>query len=192
VLAPAHIRRPGAELALEVASQCAAEERLRVFDQSALATARTFLKKYTMAAEKGFDVRGLDEFARALVPLGDEQPGSCIVQADASVGITAFTPGRTDILAAMSVGGISPQTETTEENDDLDSDERKDRRTTRFVSRNGRVSDGDPTIPAHQATERTHRRTGGALPAVDWSLVLGLFNRFEFWGWFVWVVTRRR
>ncbi len=107
---------PGAELALEVASQCAAEERLRVFDQGALATARTFLTKYTMAAEKGFDVRGLDEFARALVPLGDEQPGFCIVQADTWVGFTAFTPGRTDVLAAMSVGGLSPQTETTEEN----------------------------------------------------------------------------
>ncbi|MBT1664628.1 hypothetical protein [Curtobacterium flaccumfaciens] len=68
-----------------------------------------------MAAEKGFDVRGLDGFARALVPLGDEQPGFCIVQADTWVGFTAFTPGRTDVLAAMSVGGLSPQTETTEE-----------------------------------------------------------------------------
>ncbi|MDQ0540618.1 hypothetical protein QF011_003192 [Curtobacterium flaccumfaciens] len=106
---------PGAELALEVASRCLAEERLRIFEQGALSTARTFLTKYRIAAEKGFDVRGLDEFARALVPLGDEQPGFCIVQADTSVGITAFTPGRTDILAAMSVGGLSPQTETTEE-----------------------------------------------------------------------------
>jgi hypothetical protein len=99
---------PGAELALEVASQCPAEERLRIFEQGALSTARTFLTKYTMAAEKGFDVRGLDGFAGALVPLGDEQPGFCIVQADTSVGITAFTPGRTDVLAAMSVGGLSP------------------------------------------------------------------------------------
>jgi hypothetical protein len=107
---------PGAELALEVASLCPTEERVRIFEQGALSTARTFLTKYTMAAEKGFDVRGLDGFARALVPLGDEQPGFCIVQADISVGITAFTPGRTDVLAAMSVGGLSPQTETTEEN----------------------------------------------------------------------------
>jgi hypothetical protein len=107
---------PGAELALEVASQCPADERVRIFEQGALSTARTFLTKYTMAAEKGFDVRGLDGFAGALVPLGDEQPGFCIVQADTSVGITAFTPGRTDVLAAMSVSGLSPQTETTEEN----------------------------------------------------------------------------
>lgn len=107
---------PGAELALEVASQCPAEERLRIFEQGARSTARTFLTKYTMAAEKGFDVRGLDGFAGALVPLGDEQPGFCIVQADTSVAITAFTPGRTDVLAAMSVGGLSPQTGTTEEN----------------------------------------------------------------------------
>lgn len=106
---------PGVELALEVASQCPAEERLRIFEQGALSTARTFLTKYTMAAEKGFDVRGLDGFAGALVPLGDEQPGFCIVQADAAVAITAFTPGRTDVLAAMSVGGLSPQTGTTEE-----------------------------------------------------------------------------
>ncbi|ROS46400.1 hypothetical protein EDF53_1224 [Curtobacterium sp. PhB78] len=106
---------PGVELALEVASQCPAEERLRIFEQGALSTARTFLTKYTMAAEKGFDVHGLDGFGRALVPLGDEQPGFCIVQADAAVAITAFTPGRTDVLAAMSVGGLSPQTETTEE-----------------------------------------------------------------------------
>jgi hypothetical protein len=103
---------PGAELALEVASQCPTEERVRIFEQGALSTARTFLTKYTMAAEKGFDVRKLDGFARALVPLGDEQPGFCIVQADISVGITAFTPGRTDVLAAMSVGGLSPRTET--------------------------------------------------------------------------------
>jgi hypothetical protein len=107
---------PGAELALEVASQCPAEERLRIFEQGALSTARTFLTKYTIATEKGFDVRGLDRFAGALVPLGDEQSGFCIVQADTSVAITAFTPGRTDVLAAMSVGGLSPQTGTTEEN----------------------------------------------------------------------------
>ncbi|MBF4606853.1 hypothetical protein [Curtobacterium sp. VKM Ac-1393] len=107
---------PGAELALAVASQCPAEERLRIFEQGALSTARTFLTKYTMAAEKGFDVRGLDGFAGALVPLGDEQPGFCTVQADAAVAITAFTPGRTDVLAAMSVGGLSPQTGTTKEN----------------------------------------------------------------------------
>ncbi len=107
---------PGAELALEVASRCPTEERLRIFEQGALSTARTFLTKYTMAAEKGFDVRGLEGFARALVPLGDEQPGLCIVQADTSVGFTAFRPGRTDVLAAMSVGGLLPQTETTEEN----------------------------------------------------------------------------
>jgi hypothetical protein len=107
---------PGAELALEVASQCPVEERVRIFEQGALSTARTFLTKYTMAAEKGFDVRGLDGFAGALVPLGDEQPGFCTVQADTSVAITAFTPGRTDVLAAMSVGGLSPQTGTTEEN----------------------------------------------------------------------------
>jgi hypothetical protein len=106
---------PGAELALEVASQCPAEERLRIFEQGALSTARTFLTKYTMAAEKGFDVRGLDGFAGALVPLGDEQPGFCIVQADTSVGITAFTPGRTDVLAAMSVGGLSPSPRPTQE-----------------------------------------------------------------------------
>lgn len=106
---------PGVELALEVASQCPAEERLRIFEQGALSTARTFLTKYTMAAEKGSDVRGLDGFAGALVPLGDEQPGFCIVQADTSVGITAFTPGNADVLAAMSVGGLSPHTETTEE-----------------------------------------------------------------------------
>lgn len=105
----------GADLALEVASQCPAEERLRVFEQGALATARTFLTKYRMAAESGSDVRGLDDFARALVPLGDEQPGLCTVQADTSVAIIAFTPGRTDVLAAMSVGGFSPQVETTEE-----------------------------------------------------------------------------
>lgn len=107
---------PGVELALDVASQCPAEERLRIFEQGALSTARTFLTKYTTAAEKGFDVRGLHGFTGALVPLGDEQPGFCIVQADTSVGITAFTPGRTDVLAAMSVGGLSPQAETTEEN----------------------------------------------------------------------------
>lgn len=107
---------PGVELALDVASQCPAEERLRIFEQGAMSTARTFLTKYTMAAEKGVDVRGLHGFAGALVPLGDEQPGFCIVQADASVAITAFTPGRTDVLAAMSVGGLSPQTGTTEEN----------------------------------------------------------------------------
>lgn len=106
---------PGAELALEVASQCPAEERLRIFEQGALSTARTFLTKYTMAAEKGFDVRGRNEFARALVPLGDEQLGLCIVQADTSVGITAFTPGRTDALAAMSVGGLSPRPRPTQE-----------------------------------------------------------------------------
>lgn len=106
---------PGAELALEVASQCPAEERVRIYEQGALSSARTFLTKYTMAAEKGFDVRGLDGFAGALVPLGDEQPGFCIVQADTSVGITAFTPGHADVLAAMSVGGLSPQTGTTEE-----------------------------------------------------------------------------
>ncbi|NQW89060.1 hypothetical protein HQQ88_01940 [Curtobacterium sp. VKM Ac-2861] len=107
---------PGVELALEVASQCRSEERVRIFEQGALSTARTFLTKYTMAAEKGFDVRGLDGFARALVPLGSEQPGFCTVQADAAVAITAFTPGRIDVLAAMSVGGLSPQTGTTEEN----------------------------------------------------------------------------
>jgi len=106
---------PGAELALEVASQCPAEERLRIFEQGALSTARTFLTKYTMAAEKGFDVRGRNEFARALVPLGDEQLGLCIVQAETSVGITAFTPGRTDVLAAMSVGGLSPSPRPTQE-----------------------------------------------------------------------------
>ncbi len=106
---------PGAGLALEVASQCPADERVRIFEQGALSTARTFLTKYTMAAEKGFDVRGLDGFARTLVPLGDEQMGLCFVQADTSVGITAFTPGGTDVLAAMSVGGLSPQAEATEE-----------------------------------------------------------------------------
>jgi hypothetical protein len=106
---------PGAELALEVASQCPADERVRIFEQGALSTARTFLTKYTMAAEKGFDVRGLNEFARALVPLGDEQLGLCIVQAETSVGITAFTPGRTDVLAAMSVGGLSPSPRPTQE-----------------------------------------------------------------------------
>jgi len=63
---------PGAEPALEVASQCPAEER--------------------------------------------QQPGFCIVQADTAVAITAFTPGGTDVLAAMSAGGLSPQAETTEEN----------------------------------------------------------------------------
>lgn len=107
---------PGVELALEVASQCPAEERLRIFEQGALSTVRTFLTKYTTAAENGFDVRGLDGFAGALVPLGAEQPGFCTVQADAAVAITAFTPGRTDVLAAMSVGGLSPRTGTTEEN----------------------------------------------------------------------------
>jgi hypothetical protein len=106
---------PGVELALKVASQCPAEERLRIFEQGALSTARTFLTKYTMAAEKGFDVRGLDGFGRALVPLGDEQPGFCTVQADTSVAMIAFEPGKTDVLAAMSVGGLSPQTETTAE-----------------------------------------------------------------------------
>jgi len=106
---------PGAELALTVASQCPAEQRVRVFEQGALSTARTFLTKYTMAAKSGSDVRGLDEFASALVPLGDEQPGLCTVQADTAVAIIAFTPGRTDVLAAMSVGGFSPQVETTEE-----------------------------------------------------------------------------
>ncbi|MBT1622787.1 hypothetical protein KK101_08830 [Curtobacterium flaccumfaciens pv. oortii] len=107
---------PGVELALEVASQCPAEERVRIFEQGALSTVRTFLTKYTTAAENGFDVRGLDGFAGALVPLGAEQPGFCTVQADAAVAITAFTPGRTDVLAAMSVGGLSPRTGTTEEN----------------------------------------------------------------------------
>ena len=106
---------PGAELALEVASQCPSEERLRIFEQGALATARTFLTKYTMAAERGFDVRGLDGFARALAPLGDAQPGFCTVQADTAIAITAFTPGRTDVLAAVRVGGLSPRTGTTEE-----------------------------------------------------------------------------
>ncbi len=106
---------PGAGLALEVVSQCPADERVRIFEQGALSTARTFLTKYTMAAEKGFDVRGLDGFARALVPLGDEQLGLCIVQADTSVGITAFAPGRTDVLAAMSVGGLSPGPRPTQE-----------------------------------------------------------------------------
>lgn len=106
---------PGAELALEVASQCPADERVRIFEQGALSSVRTFLTKYTMAADKGFDVRGLNEFARALEPLGDEQPGFCVVQADTSVGITAFTPGRTDVLAAMSVGGLSPSPRPTQE-----------------------------------------------------------------------------
>jgi hypothetical protein len=106
---------PGAELALEVASQCPAEVRVRIFEQGALSTARTFLTKYTMAADSGSDVRGLDEFARVLAPLGDEQPGLSTVQADTAVAIIAFTPGRTDVLAAMSVGGFSPQVETTEE-----------------------------------------------------------------------------
>lgn len=40
---------PGAELALEVASQCPAEERVRIFEQGALSTARTFLTKYHQA-----------------------------------------------------------------------------------------------------------------------------------------------
>ncbi|ROR33474.1 hypothetical protein EDF63_1888 [Curtobacterium sp. JUb34] len=106
---------PGVELALEVASQCLADDRVRIFEQGALSTARTVLTKYTMAAEKGFDVRGLDGFAGALVPLGDEQPGFCIVQADTSVGITAFTPGNADVVAAMGIGGLSLHSETTEE-----------------------------------------------------------------------------
>lgn len=106
---------PGAELALEVASQCPADERVRIFEQGALATARTFLTKYTMAVEKGFDVRGLDGFARALVPLGDEQPGFCIVRSDNEMATTAFVPNGSAVLAAMSVGGLSPSPRPTQE-----------------------------------------------------------------------------
>lgn len=96
---------PGADLALEVTLSCPSEQRLRIFEQGALSTARTFQTKYSLAAEKGFDVRGLDGFARALVPLGDEQPGFCIVQAGSAMATTVFEPNGSAVLAAMSVGG---------------------------------------------------------------------------------------
>ncbi|PZE84054.1 hypothetical protein [Curtobacterium sp. MCBD17_032] len=106
---------PGAAEALTVALRLAPEERIRIFVQGAHPTARTLLTKYTLATEKGFDVRGLLAFTDALLALEARLVPFCIVTSGGSSSTIALGDERTSVVAAMTVHGIGSHPQPTEE-----------------------------------------------------------------------------
>ncbi|MDM7890082.1 hypothetical protein [Curtobacterium caseinilyticum] len=90
---------PGAGRALELARSLAPDEPLRIFEQGARSTARTFAIKYGLAAERGFTVHDLESFVAAVSRFGAGDLPFCALDAPGAVVTVAFTPDRSAVLA---------------------------------------------------------------------------------------------
>ena len=93
---------PGAGRALELTRFLAPDEPLRILEQGARSTARTFAIKYGLAAERGFTVHDLESFVDAVSSFGDDDLPFCALDGPGSVATVAFTPDRTAVLATTS------------------------------------------------------------------------------------------
>jgi len=90
---------PGAGRALELVRVLAPDDRVRLFEQGARSTARTFATKYGLAAERGFTVLDLESFVAAVSRFGSGDLSFCALDAPGAVATVAFTPDRTAVLA---------------------------------------------------------------------------------------------
>ncbi|WP_146240161.1 hypothetical protein [Curtobacterium sp. MCSS17_008] len=93
---------PGADRALELVRLLAPDDRIRLFEQGARSTARTFATKYGLAAERGFTVHDLGSFVDAVSAFGAVDLPFCALDGPGVVATVAFTPDRTAVLATTS------------------------------------------------------------------------------------------
>lgn len=93
---------PGAGRALELARFLAPDEPLRILEQGARSTARTFAIKYGLAAERGFTVHDLESFVDAVSRFDAEDLPFCALDGQGSVATVALTPDRAAVLATTS------------------------------------------------------------------------------------------